>query len=245
VATAPAADQRRLLTVQDADLRATQASHRRHHLPVIARIDELQGRALDFDEERVARGTEVTDLRREVAKAEDDVESVRARATRDRERLDSGQGTPKDLQALQSELEVLTKRQADLEDVEIEVMQRLEDAEKAQAAAAAQHQAISEQIEELEREREAAEAEIDKELAQILQEREKAVDGIDAELLALYEKLRGQHGGIGAAALTGSTCEGCHMNLNPSDLVRIRAAADDTVIRCEECGRILVRGAAA
>jgi len=245
VATAPAADQQRLLTVQDADTRAHQAQHRRATLPVIARIEELQSRALDFDDERIARGTEVTDLKREVAKAEDDVEAVRARAKRDQERLDSGQSSAKDLQALQSELEVLVKRQADLEDVELEVMERLDQAEKAQASAAAQHQAITEQIAQLQGERAAAEAEIDAELATIASERAAAVDGLDADLLALYEKIRAQHGGVGAAALTGTTCEGCHMPLNPVDVARFTAAPPDQVVRCEECGRILVRKGAA
>ena len=54
---------------------------------------------------------------------------MRARAARDNARLESGQGTPKDLQALSSELEVLTRRVSDLEDTELEVMERLEVAE--------------------------------------------------------------------------------------------------------------------
>jgi predicted nucleic acid-binding Zn-ribbon protein len=245
VANAPAADQQRLLIVQDADTRANQAHHRRATLPVIARIEELSSRALDFDDERVARGTEVTDLKREVAKAEDDVESVRARARRDQERLDSGQSSAKDLQALQSELEVLAKRQADLEDVEIEVMERLEAAETAQASAATQHEAIAEQIARLQAERTAAEAEIDEELEAIAVERSAALEGLDVDLVALYEKIRAQHGGVGAAALTGTTCEGCHMPLNPVDVARFNAAPPDQIIRCEECGRILVRKATA
>jgi predicted nucleic acid-binding Zn-ribbon protein len=61
-----------------------------------------------------------------------------------------------------------------------------------------------------------------------------------ADLLALYEKLRAQHG-VGAAALRGSRCQGCHLSLNTVDLNRIRAAAPDEVLRCEECRRILVR----
>ncbi|GMA34099.1 zinc ribbon domain-containing protein [Demequina litorisediminis] len=61
--------------------------------------------------------------------------------------------------------------------------------------------------------------------------------------MALYEKLRDQHGGVGAAALRGSQCLGCHMTLNPADLRTIASAAPDAVVRCEECGRILVRKA--
>ena len=62
-----------------------------------------------------------------------------------------------------------------------------------------------------------------------------------ADLINLYERLRVQHGGVGAAALRRGRCEGCHLSLNTVDLNAIRAAAADEVLRCEECRRILVR----
>ena len=62
-----------------------------------------------------------------------------------------------------------------------------------------------------------------------------------ADLLALYERMREQHGGVGAAALRRGRCEGCHLSLNTVDLNNIRAADPDEVLRCEECRRILVR----
>ncbi len=242
MATASVADQHRLLTVQEADTKITQAQHRRSTLPMIARISELIGRAQDLDDERVARSTQVNDLRREVAKAEDDVEAVRSRARRDQERLDSGGTSAKDLQALQSELEILHRRQSELEDVELEAMERLEEAERAQEAAAQMHQTIAGEIAQLEQQQAVAKAQIDAEIAQIAKERDEAAATIDRDLVALYEKLRAQHGGVGAAALTGTTCGGCHMNLNATDMVRINAAEPDQVVRCEECGCILIRG---
>ena len=241
--TAPAADQKRLLAVQDADLRAQQARHRRSTLPVLSQLDELTGRVIDIGDERAARSSAVSDIQREVTKIEDDVAAVRARAERDSIRLSSGQGTPKDLQALSSELEALSRRTSDLEDVELEVLERLEVAEAELAAAETQHTEIAAQIAELEVTRDAAFAEIDRELAAIVDERAKAAEGLDAGLVALYEKLRDQHGGIGAATLVRGQCQGCHMTLNAGDLAAIVAAAPDQVVRCEECGRILVRDA--
>lgn len=241
--TAPAADQIRLLEVQDLDLRTQQARHRRDHLPVIAQIAELTARLTDLDEERVARATQVSDLKREVAKAEDDVETVRTRAARDTARLESGTGSPKDLQALASELEVLKRRQGALEDVELEAMSRLEDAEAALASAKEQVDAIQAQVADLATERDAAWAEIDAELVELAATRTSAAFNLDADLVALYEKLRATHGGIGAAALQHGECLGCRMKLNPADLRAIEGRPDDAVVRCEECGRILVRGA--
>lgn len=241
MATAPAADQRRLLDVQDADLRAQQARHRRATLPVLAEIEELTGRVTDLGDERAARSAAVGDLKREVTKIEDDVTSVRARAERDNARLNSGQGTPKDLQALSSELEVLARRTSELEDVELEAMERLETAERELADVETQHGEIAAQITALAGKRDADFAAIDAELDAISQERSAAADGLDAGLLSVYERLRDQHGGIGAAALVRGQCQGCHMSLNAGDLAAIEAAAPDQIVRCEECGRILVR----
>lgn len=241
--TAPAADQIRLLEVQAADLKAQQARHRRATLPLLAQLEELTARVADLGDERAARSAVVADARREVTKIEDDVAAVRARAARDNARLSSGQGTPKELQALTSELEVLARRTNDLEDEELEVMERLEVAEAELASAAHQHEEISQQIAELAAQRDAEFATIDAELTAIAAEREAASAGLDAGLVALYTKLRDSHGGIGAAALVRGECQGCNMRLNAGDLATIEASPAEQIVRCEECGRILVRGA--
>jgi predicted nucleic acid-binding Zn-ribbon protein len=38
-------------------------------------------------------------------------------------------------------------------------------------------------------------------------------------------------------------CTGCQLEVNAADLGTFAAAADDEVLRCEECSRILVRTA--
>ncbi|MFW7415749.1 zinc ribbon domain-containing protein [Demequina sp. SO4-18] len=239
--TAPLADQLRLLDVQDADLRIQQARHKRDHLPVHAQLAELSERDTVLDDEAIARGAEVTDLRREVTKAEDDVQAVRARADRDRARLESGSSNAKDLQALQGELELLGRRQSDLEDVELEAMERLEVAEEAHTRVKAEREDLGKRVRELEHERNVAVRSLDAEIEEAEAERAAAAEGIDEGLMALYERVRAHHGGIGAAVLTGSTCGGCHMSLNPSDIKAIEGAAPEQVVRCEECGTILVR----
>ncbi len=239
--TAPAADQVRLLAVQELDLHLQQAHHRRDTLPVLATIAELEGEAGELGDHIIALSTDAGDIRREVTKAEDDVQNVRARAERDRAKLDSGNASAKDLQALQSEVVALAKRQGDLEDVELEAMERLEVADEVLATAKARALEIEAALVQAVAERDAAFAVIDAEIAGLTAERVAAAGGIDAGLMALYEKLRASHGGIGAAVLEGIQCQGCHMNVNPGDLANMQAASADEVLRCEECGTILVR----
>ena len=48
---------------------------------------------------------------------------------------------------------------------------------------------------------------------------------------------------IEAAELSQRRCTGCQLEVNAADLRVFAAAADDDVLRCEECSRILVRTA--
>jgi predicted nucleic acid-binding Zn-ribbon protein len=178
---------------------------------------------------------------RELAKAEADVELVRQRARRDQARLDAGQGSAKDLQAMQHELASLVQRQALLEDVELEIMERQESAERRVVAAAAEEQRLKEELAQAARKRDEQLAGIEAEASTERASRADAAAGLPADLLALYEKVREHAGGIGAARLRARRCEGCNMELNPTDIGRFRDAAPEAVLRCEECRRILVR----
>jgi len=243
VPKAPVADQLRLLTVQDLDTKLAQTRHRLANLPARQELDAVTAEAASLEETRVEAATAVTDLRREVTKAEDDVVTVRARADRDNKRMLSAGLAPKELQALQSELEVLAKRQADLEDIELDAMQRLEDAEAEAARVAVQIDAVAATLAEVKARLHHEAADIDAEIVSLTAGRANAVAGLDEGLLALYEKLRAAQGGTGAAALKHGACQGCNMSLNPADLAHIEATPADDIVRCEECGRILVRGA--
>lgn len=241
--TAPVADQLRLLEVQALDTRVQQIRHQRSNHPARAAVTEASARLADVEAAVVASRTAVGDLRRELAKAEQDVEQVRTRAQRDQARLDSGSASVRDVQALTSELEALARRQAALEEVELEVMERLEAHETALAELTTAREGVLEGHRAAQAELDAAVAELDAEEARITAERTQRAEGLDAGLVTLYDKLRGQLGGLGVAALRGRRCEGCRLELNPGDVARITAAPADQVVRCEECGRILVRGA--
>ncbi|MFM7212929.1 MAG: zinc ribbon domain-containing protein, partial [Actinomycetota bacterium] len=164
------------------------------------------------------------------------------RSTKDRDLLDSGSiNDAKQLTSLQHELGSLARRQSELEDIELEVMERLEDAQHRQAALLAERDQLVADLAAAEAARDAALAGLADEETAAKAARASAADGLPAELMALYDKLRADNGGIGAAALQRGRCEGCRIELTPVDLERIRAAAPAEVVRCEECRRILVR----
>jgi predicted nucleic acid-binding Zn-ribbon protein len=184
----------------------------------------------------------VEDLASEQAKIDADVESARARRTRDQERVDQGViSNPKDLQRMLHELESLDRRITSLEDQELEVMERLEEAQKAHDSLVAELTSTEERLASLAKARDEKTAVLDEQLRDVAAERAPVADGLPDDLLALYDKLRESKGGVGAAPLRARECGGCRLTLDPAELATIRSAAPDEVIRCEECQRILVR----
>jgi uncharacterized protein len=233
--------QLRLLELQAIDTRLDQITHARTRIPQLAELVQLKARSAALDADLVRSETALGDVEREVAKAEADVQLVRDRAARDQARLDVGTGTAKDLQALQHELQSLARRQSELEDIELGVMERAETLEGQVARLRAERAELDQQVRHVTAARDAALAELDAEAGTVAAPRTDLTAEVGDELLALYEKIRASSGGTGAAALRQRRCGGCQLELNPVEIGRIRSAASDEVLRCEECRRILVR----
>ena len=233
--------QLQLLRVAELDSRAAQLRHQRSHLPELAEISALEAeRTALTDQVRDARIV-VDDLTVEQSRADREVEQVKARRERDRTRMDTGQVTnPKDLERMQHELVSLERRITTLEDAELEVMEKLEEAQQVLDGLGIRAEDLDARLAELVAARDEKQAEIDAELARVADDRGPAIESMPQDLMALYERLREQKG-VGAALLRARQCGGCHMSLDASELSRIRSAPADEVVRCEECQRILVR----
>ena len=235
-------EQLTLLDVQRLDLEIDRVRHRRAGLPEMVRVRELEVQSRTLGDVITKAAVEVSDLEADQRKADADVDLVRMRAEKDRVLLDTINDA-KQLSNLQHELESLARRPSELEDVELEIMEQLESAQKAHAAHLAERDGVAADL--LLARQVLAEA-----LAALAAEEEAAITdravtarSLPAELLALYDKLRADQGGVGAAALYRGRCEGCRIELTPVDIARIRAAAETEVLRCEECRRILIRTA--
>jgi predicted nucleic acid-binding Zn-ribbon protein len=228
--------------VQALDTRIDQLAHRRETLPEHAALRELETTLATLRDQIVAADTEAGDLTRELTKAEGDVDQVRARATRDQQRLDAGQvSSPKELEGLQHEIATLARRQGDLEDIVLDVMERLESAQSRHSELTVQREQAEARVTELVASRGTSLTEIDNEVTNLRAQRETQAGQIDGDLVALYEKIRAQQGGVGAAELRQRRCTGCRLELNTVEINRLRDADEDEVLRCEECRRILVR----
>jgi predicted nucleic acid-binding Zn-ribbon protein len=228
--------------VQALDSRAAQLRHQRATLPELAEIAELERRRAALTDQVRDAQIAVDDLTLEQSKVDADVEQVKARRKRDRDRMDQGLiSNPKDLERMQHELESLERRITTLEDDELEVMARLEDAQKTLDSLHEQVRAGEERLAALAAARDEKAAAIDADLAAVARDRAPAVESLPEDLVKLYDRLREQKGGVGAAALRARECGGCRLTIDAAELAVIRKAPADEVIRCEECQRILVR----
>ncbi|KKJ95315.1 zinc ribbon domain-containing protein [Micromonospora sp. HK10] len=232
--------QRRLLDLQALDTALAQLAHRRRSLPELAELDALARELSALEDERVRAQVAVDDLDRDIARLEKDIDQVRARKSKDEARLAAGSGPARELEALQHELVSLNRRQGDLEDAELELMEQRETAQGVLDG-------VERRIAEARDRRAAAEQRRDESLAEITKDeefkrgaRQPLAGDLPADLVALYERIRTDTG-LGAALLTAGRCGGCRLELSGADLARIRKADPDDVVRCEECRRIMVR----
>ena len=232
--------QRSLLELADLDAEMSRIEHRSSHLPEQQRFEQTQAEHRDANDRLAALRLALDDLDAQIAKFESEIEAVRDRENRDRKMLDSGAINAKQLGDLQHELETLERRQASLEDSLLEVMERREELQAQQSEELSKIDVLESELAEVQRARDDALAEIEQSRHQAASRRDELVAGLDPELVALYERQR-TRGGAGAGRLQGRRCGACRLEIDQGELARISSAADDEVLRCPECGAILLR----
>jgi predicted nucleic acid-binding Zn-ribbon protein len=229
----------RLLDVQSEDSAIARLTHRKETLPEAQRLSELRDRLgeLRADDEIAAK--QAQEAAREQDRLEGEIQILDQKVQREEGRLYSGSvSNPKELKALQDEVGMLKRKRSELEDALLEAMVQREQADatveslnQETESTAREEAAVTEVVESLNRD-------IDSELASHRSSREEAAGDVPDDVLSLYEKLRADKGGVGAAALHGDTCEGCHTALPAVEVERLRA--EGGLQRCDNCRRILV-----
>ena len=202
-------DQPAILDIQNMDFTAATLNNKAANLPEIAVIHTLTIKANNARDLRIAAETELSDVKRELLRAEGDVEQIVTRITRDETRLASGTGAPKELEQLQHELGSLASRRAELEEVELEIMMRIDVIKERIAEQSEQERSLAAEITELEIKKANELAVISTDLDAITTERASVVASTNPELVELYEKIRAANNGPGGSAFVGNQFKGC------------------------------------
>jgi len=232
--------QRSLLELAELDAERSRIDHRAKHLSEQQQLEEAQSAHGEANDRLAAVQIALEDLDGQVAKFESEIDAVRQREDRDRSLLAAGTVDAKQLTELQHELETLERRQSSLEDSLLEVMERREELQSQQAGELAEIDELQSRLTDAQRACDEARTKIDQLRHQSVSRRDELVAELDADLVALYERQR-VRGGAGAGLLQGRRCGACRIEIDKGELARISAAAEDEVLRCPECGAILLR----
>jgi uncharacterized protein len=234
-------DQARLLDLQAIDTRLQQLAHQAAGVPEHAALAELTSRAREIDGRLATIGGALEDTRAELARAESDVAVVEARIARDDQRVNTTSSL-KDVAGLETELASLHKRQFDLEEIELEVMERIQALEEDQASAQAAKDELAAERAEVEARLGGVLGTVSSEENHARANRATVAEKLPQDLLALYERQRERYG-AGASLLRGGVSSASGLKLNEHDMAIIRAAAPEDVLLCPDSNAILVRTA--
>ena len=230
-----------ILELQLIDNEIMQANTKLKSLPEIEQLLHIEKRVTAANDEMAVVKSESDQIALELRRGEVDVETVTDRIKKDEARLSSGNATPKELEQLQHEVETLKKRQETLEEIELEIMIRNDAVIARKNTLTTDLTSLQTLKDEISGRLQSATDEINKVIAEKYTARTLVANKIEKPLLDLYEKIRGNGGGVGAAALVGNKCNGCNLAINVVEMERIKSLAKDELLRCEECRRILVR----
>lgn len=232
--------QRKLIDLAAVDTVLNQVRHQRAHVPTLATIASAQNALRESSSKLMELQTAQKDLGRQMARLESDIEAVRNRQKRNSDRMNSGSVGAKDMSSMEHENVTLARRQGELEDQELELMERAESIDSDLSGVATTRGEFEQEVASATIERDSDFVRLDQKLAEAQQQRQQQSQDIPEQLLALYERIAA-HGGAGAAEMTQRRCGGCRLDFAGSELATLRAADPEEVVRCDSCGCIQIR----
>jgi len=228
-----------LLELQKIDSIIDRLEYRRRNLPEQAELDALGIRMQSLESALGDQQALADDCSLRQRKLDGEVESLSLKIAAEEARLFEGKvASPRELSALQAEIESLKRRRSVIEDNDLEVMEEREAVDARLQALRADEQALQLSIAEALAKRDEVLGEIEGEVQRAMSERQAWVVKFDEELLATYGDLRASKGGVAIALLEAGTCQGCHMKLPAQEVTQLKRS--EAMAKCVECGRILV-----
>jgi hypothetical protein len=228
-----------ILELQAADLLADQLRHRREHLPEQEEVVGARGHYAEWARRRDDLQRRLAELEAVISRSETQSREIDLQRTRLEKQLKTV-FSPREAEALMHEIALLTERRSGLDDAELAALEEQADIDDDLTAHGTGEDGLASAVSVAEEAASLAAAQIDAQLADIAGRRDELRAAVDAALLRRYDDLRRQHV-VAAAALNGTRCEGCHLDLSAVELDIVRAEArDGGLAECPHCGRLLV-----
>ena len=230
----------KLLAVQEIDLRLDKLREQSRSVP-----EERQkvARMLLADETALAQAKEaLKHIEMELKELEVDVASLRAKKA-DFQTKSAMIKSNEDYRAAISQIDQCNKLISDLEDRELEVMERLEAARGAVATAGRRLEAATERAKEMNADLDTRLANSKQQIDKLAAERAPSLVGIAPETIRRYDRLRASPARIShpdrralVPVRDGACCDRCRMNLTAQTRMNVRKGMP---VLCENCGTML------
>ncbi len=231
--------QRVLIDIAALDKQASNLKHQVKTLPVLAKLKELSETRSQIMEDGVKANTAVSDAKVELKRILSDLTPATERLKRN-EKLADTNLAHKQLQSLLQETEHLKARIAELEEQQLNVEVELEERSAQAETCQTRRGEIESKMRELIAERDAQASKLATEFKQNRAQRERAAKNVPADLLKIYERVA-ERNITGAAIFKAGRCQGCGLEMDVAGQKQLLQAPANQVLRCQECGRILVR----
>ncbi len=232
-----------LLDLQEIDLARDRIHERKESHPLRTELADIEARMADIRAEMTRLQHDADALEREERSVEEEVRLIEEKIAAEEHKMYSGQViNPKELGALQDEVDMLKRRKAPLEEKGLEELEARDELLN-------QHRSLAEQLALLDSEAAEVRAKIDSSVGELDREleaeefkRADVLPRIPPEALEKYEELRETKKGIGVGALSNGVCTACREALSAVEVDRIKRKARDGewLFRCEHCRRLLV-----
>ncbi len=230
-----------LVALTEADQWIERVRAQKLQLPEVGELELLETEMKELASHLTARAEWLAPLKQDLAEVSAKVTVLTSRKVELERRQAAPSATPKELVALQGELEHLVTELQALENNEIELFMRVEPLEQELVVLSAmakekvaRRQGLRNSVAELT-------GTLDEEIAALVHSRTAVLAAIPEALRVRYEGARAHvGGGVGAAHVTNGRCTGCHISLSPLDLDRLKRVSGTELLSCPECSRLLL-----
>lgn len=229
-----------LWRLQEVDLRLGELFKELEESPVLHEANYWDQKLVEKNKLWEAARQDLDKRNKELKKKEMQLQKASEEGNSLRKKMYGGEiSSTRELEQMEKKLNKLEQDQKELEEQIIEDMEGIEELEEDKKM---QEQTINEESSILEEKNEKWNKEkqkIEEEIAKLEQQREELIEKIEKPFWEKYQILSQRYRGKGLARVTSDICEGCRMFV--SSAIKGRLYNLNTIVYCENCGRILVK----
>ncbi len=224
-----------LVSLQQIEIESS--SVKAHLCSISKRLDLLSNNQIELKQRITDESAKIEEWKIQYRSHESDIKQNQVMIKRSQERLNSIKNN-REYQALLKEIEELKRTNAATEDLMIDCLNQIDDAEKTTAAIHEDLQLVQNDILQEQQVVGVATENAEKRLKELDHERLKMSGKIEVDVLKLFQKVQSQQvRGNAVVPVQDAVCHGCYVNIPPQMYNELQRC--DKLRMCPNCQRII------